>query len=215
MDKMNEEQKLYNEDILQALKDVLKAIKRQETKVNVAAPNISVEPTPITVESKEVSLDTSDLKNALEGVTERLNEQLEVKVANPQAQIDKIEVKNLKQIEALLKDLIAKDTVIKVNTEAPIVNVASNFGVNPKEYIPVRLTDGEQFYNAVAALTRAGGIDKRFEFQNGNLNVNINAGFNPDSDITTEINGSIITQTDGIKTLTITINGNTITEVWS
>lgn len=39
--------------------------------------------------------------------------------------------------------------------------------------------------------------------------------FSPYSDITTVINGDVITQTDGSKTLTITINGGTITEVWT
>lgn len=39
--------------------------------------------------------------------------------------------------------------------------------------------------------------------------------FSPYSDITTVINGDVITQTDGIKTLTITINVGTITEVWT
>lgn len=40
-------------------------------------------------------------------------------------------------------------------------------------------------------------------------------GFNLNSDVTTTIAGDVITQTDGTKTLTITISGGTITEVWS
>lgn len=40
-------------------------------------------------------------------------------------------------------------------------------------------------------------------------------GFGAGADITTTISGDIITQTDGVKTLTITISGSTITEVWS
>lgn len=43
----------------------------------------------------------------------------------------------------------------------------------------------------------------------------ISGSFPSDSDVTTVINGNIITQTDGVSTLTITISGNTITEVWS
>lgn len=39
--------------------------------------------------------------------------------------------------------------------------------------------------------------------------------FSPFANITTTINGDVITQTDGVKTLTITINGSTITEVWT
>ena len=39
--------------------------------------------------------------------------------------------------------------------------------------------------------------------------------FAPNADITTVIAGDVITQTDGINTLTITISGGTITEVWS
>lgn len=39
--------------------------------------------------------------------------------------------------------------------------------------------------------------------------------FNVDANITTTIAGDVITQTDGVKTLTITISGGTITEVWS
>jgi hypothetical protein len=35
------------------------------------------------------------------------------------------------------------------------------------------------------------------------------------ANITTTIAGDVITQTDGTKTLTTTINGNEITEVWS
>lgn len=40
-------------------------------------------------------------------------------------------------------------------------------------------------------------------------------GFGAGSDITTTISGDVITQTDGVKTLTITISGGTITEVWT
>lgn len=43
-------------------------------------------------------------------------------------------------------------------------------------------------------------------------------GFAPNADITTDISNSasgVIVQTDGTKTLTITITGTTITEVWS
>lgn len=39
--------------------------------------------------------------------------------------------------------------------------------------------------------------------------------FASDANITTEIAGGVITQTDGVRTLTITIDGNTITEVWT
>jgi hypothetical protein len=47
-----------------------------------------------------------------------------------------------------------------------------------------------------------------------NMNVG-GGGFSADADITTTINGDIITQTDGVKTLTTTVSGNTITEEWS
>ena len=41
-------------------------------------------------------------------------------------------------------------------------------------------------------------------------------GFANGADITTDLSGgSVITQTDGTKTLTITITGSTITEEWS
>ena len=40
-------------------------------------------------------------------------------------------------------------------------------------------------------------------------------GFTSNANITTTIAGNIITQTDGIKTLTTTISGSTITEVWT
>ena len=50
---------------------------------------------------------------------------------------------------------------------------------------------------------------------NGSSWERTGAGFNPNSDITTTIAGDVITQTDGVKTLTITISGTTITEVWS
>lgn len=40
-------------------------------------------------------------------------------------------------------------------------------------------------------------------------------GFGAGADITTTIAGDVITQTDGTKTLTITISGGTITEEWS
>ena len=43
----------------------------------------------------------------------------------------------------------------------------------------------------------------------------VEKGFGAGSDITTTISGDVITQTDGVKTLTITISGSTITEVWS
>lgn len=39
--------------------------------------------------------------------------------------------------------------------------------------------------------------------------------FAANADITTTIAGDVITQTDGVKTLTITISGGTITEVWT
>lgn len=40
-------------------------------------------------------------------------------------------------------------------------------------------------------------------------------GFSSDANITTTIVGDVITQTDGVKTYTITISGGTITEEWS
>jgi len=40
-------------------------------------------------------------------------------------------------------------------------------------------------------------------------------GFANNADITTTIAGDTITQTDGTKTLTITISGGIITEVWT
>jgi len=43
----------------------------------------------------------------------------------------------------------------------------------------------------------------------------MNAGFANNVNITTNIGTDVITQTDGLKTYTVTISGNTITEVWS
>jgi hypothetical protein len=40
-------------------------------------------------------------------------------------------------------------------------------------------------------------------------------GFSPNATITTTIDGDVIIQTDGTKTYTVTIDGNTITEEWS
>jgi hypothetical protein len=51
---------------------------------------------------------------------------------------------------------------------------------------------------------------------NGSTWERQSVGFANNANVTTDLSGgSVITQTDGTKTLTITISGSTITEVWS
>jgi hypothetical protein len=50
---------------------------------------------------------------------------------------------------------------------------------------------------------------------NGSTWERASVGFSPKANITTEIDGDVITQTDGTNTYTVTIDGDTITEVWT
>lgn len=178
---MQDEQKLYNEETLHLLREIAKAINRQDTTVKVDAPVVNVEPTPVTVNPAEVVIDTQGLEKLLQGVVAAQKDNKTVNVANFKA-FDRVEVKNLAEMEKLLKQLIAKETVINVDTKAAQVNVSFPTSTNAREYIPVRLTDGEQFYNAVAGLAqvvKSGSISDQamanleaLTFTGGNLNVN-------------------------------------------
>lgn len=60
-----------------------------------------------------------------------------------------------------------------------------------------------------------GGVQETL-VENGRIKVtNETGGFDPEASITTTINGDVIVQTDGVKTYTVTIDGDTITEGWS
>jgi len=154
-----ESQRLYNEESISLLKDIKKRLGKLERNVNVEAPIVNVEPTPVVVDKHEVILDTSDIKLLAEAVSKRLNEKQTVIVANPTKSVDSVSIKNFGVITTLLNKLLKKKTEITV--KAPIVNTPDIRGFDPKQYIPVRLTDGTQFYNVAPPIT-AGRTSKPF-----------------------------------------------------
>jgi len=186
---MESEQKLYNEETIALLKDIRESINQRPNKevdvhidtpellkgisdaIATPKPTINVEPAQVIVEHHDLVLDTSDLKSALEKVSKDIQDNNTVRISNPTKSVDSVTVKNMKMVEKLLKELVAKETVVNVDTKAPKVDVSFPTSLNPKEYIPVRLTDGQQFYNSISGLAAAvNGKDERFTFDiNGNL----------------------------------------------
>jgi hypothetical protein len=107
----------------------------------------------------------------------------EITVKNPQ---ERVEVSNfevvIKELSKIGKKIDSIELSPKVTVEAPQVTVEAAkapivkipeaeklFSDDPKKYIPVRLTDGEEFYEAVNSVVRSLNRTKKVEVTNGNI----------------------------------------------
>lgn len=128
-----------NEIKINNLKDIPKA----PTTVKVANPQKTVSINNWYMIAKEIG----KLQKAVEAL------KLDPKIIVPDIKVPDIYVPEIKQPE--IKNKIILDKLEKLKS------------TNPKEYVPVRLTDGEKFYRAIEELTQtiSGGGGGRYAFQ--------------------------------------------------
>jgi hypothetical protein len=124
------------------------------------APVVNIEPTPVVVNEREIPnelkaeiTNLEEVEAYLKTVSHALSGSF--KISNlaeiKQAKFD------VSKVEALLKKISEKKELIEVKVE-PNVTVDMPTGYDPQSYIPVRLTDGKQFYNALATLASGGKL---------------------------------------------------------
>jgi len=169
--------KLFQEDLIHLLKELIEAQKNQLT-VNV--PEIKIPEIKIPkIDTPEVEVDLKVLADELRATLNDLKPKDEVKVLNiKEAQKDEVSIKNLKTIEGLLKKLLEKDTHITLKQDKQKIEVKMPTLTSPKDYIPVRLTDGIKFYNAISHAISSAGISQeaqdkleKLEFEDGKLKI--------------------------------------------
>lgn len=119
-------------------------------KVEVTNPQEATVIPPVTFPAIQKVEVTNPQEITIEKVT--FPTQLDVIVKNPS------QPANLQRVEKLLNDLLLKEYPITkevtitnpTNIDIPIGNANDPKSANPSRYIPVRLTDGGRFYNAMA-----------------------------------------------------------------
>lgn len=159
---MNKEQELYNEENRKALIDlnqgVQSLIKLLSGKLEINQPLT----TKIDNQIEEVSVNNlNELKDSLLQVSETIKTAVEknkpvkeVRVSNL-TKTEAVKINNLAELKRYFDSL---NKVIKDNQ--PVVNVTKQDIVFPntrKDYISVRLTDGDKFYKAIS-MAASGGI---------------------------------------------------------
>jgi hypothetical protein len=110
----------------------------------------------------------------------------EMTVKNPQKTVEVTNLETVtKELQKLGKQIEKMDVAPKVTVKAPqvkveaakapIVNIPESeklFSNDPKKYVPVRLTDGEEFYEAVNSVVRGLNWARRMTFdENGRMLV--------------------------------------------
>ena len=139
-----------------AIPQLKEAVDKLQLDVKVEAPIIEVNPTPVNVTEREIPThidavitNIDKVENYIKATSESLSKPL--KIANLK-DIKQAEI-NLKGVEDLLKKLLAVKPIVNVKVD-PNIEIPS--GAKPTEFMPVRLTDGKQFYNALAGIAKAG-----------------------------------------------------------
>lgn len=139
-----------------AIPELKQAVDKLQLDVKVEAPVIEVNPTPIEVTEREmpsqieaVITNLGKVEDYIKATSESLSKPL--KIANL-SDIKQAEI-NLKGVEDLLKKLLAIKPNVSVKVEPNISIPTDNKATN---FMPVRLTDGKQFYNALAGIAKAG-----------------------------------------------------------
>ena len=153
--------------------------------------------------------------------------------------IEKVAISNLSELISQQKEVDLSRVVNAINTltrevKSQTVNSITVDNKEPADFIPTRRVINKNgtlvFDDKPMEVTVVGGGGRGASMasvqapliRDGNAiavvnqdGTPMNGGFSPEADVTTVIDGDIITQTDGVKTLTTTISGNTITEVWT
>lgn len=151
--------KLFQEDLIHLLKELIEAQKNQP---DVIVPEIKVPEVNVPkIDTPEVNIDIKAFSDELRAILSDLKPKSEVKVTNiKEIKQDSISIKNLKTIESLLQKLLKKDTHITLKQDKQKIEVKMPTLSSPKDYVPVRLTDGLKFYNAIAHAVSSAGISK-------------------------------------------------------
>lgn len=170
------DQELYLEEQRQQLKDLIKSVEtlakslEDDRHINVVneipdttkvqgSVEVSNQPESISVDNlnevKEALKEfTTDLKKAIEDNSHKPAESVTIKNAN-EVQTKSVEINNLQDLKTYFAEVVRA-----VESNQPIVNVAKQditFPRTAKEAIPVRLSDGKGFYNAIAQAVSSGG----------------------------------------------------------
>ena len=163
---------------------------------------------------------------AVEGVIKAQKTVVEAPVVNVDAPTVNVAPPDLKPLQGGLKDVVSaikKIVIPEYKTDnAKVEALITKSNKLLKELIDKPVSRGGG--GGIVSYVNASGIATPVTLTTDGKIPTIDGGFNPDSDITTEIItvGSIktITQTDGVKTATITIDSTNpddkiITKVWS
>ena len=166
---------LFQEEVISLLKDILRKTKK---KISVNSPDVNVNIPDVIVPKQEAPIVNLDLKS-LQASVERLRQELKPKSKVIVSNIDKafkseISVKNLKEIERLLKDLNKKEVVVKVNPQIKETKISFPSLPKPDQYIPVRLTNGKRFYEALQNAIASAGLSDEAETNLKNLSFDAN-----------------------------------------
>ena len=202
-----EELLTFTKMLLEAQTETNALLKAKNYTIEIEAPVINVpeQKTPeVHVEQKEVKIDLAEVKAGIDRLIEVSKQNKPV--VNPKADKPKDNTPQLLEIAGLLQQLLDKDNSVVVDKIKGKLNVA--FPDTPKAPISVRLSNGKEFYAVMGAIAQGASFPDE-------IRAEMMAGFRKEANITTTVNGNVITETDGSKTKTTTVNGNQITEVWS
>lgn len=109
-----------------------------ESKLNELSNEIKSIPRTVSVDNfptlKEIKIPTPQFPSSME-------------IKNP---VDKVTVSNLSELTKLLEKIASKEIILPEQEELT--------GSDPKKYVPVRLTDGKEFYEAISHIV--GGMKR-------------------------------------------------------
>lgn len=156
--------KVMRDYLVKSLDEINTSIQENGPQKEVSISNlkdIQIPPAPneITIKNPVKDVSVSNINKVVEALQSLKEVVSKLPTKYPEAK-DEVSIKNLRELSNIFDGVKTAIEGIK----APVQKVIDFRSSNPKEYIPVRLSDGDNFYNAIENLRVAAG--RSFSFSN-------------------------------------------------